>query len=67
MNYWKFWIILQPINIMEKYAEELKFFEKYDMSEERKIKLIEDLYRLANILFDDFVENNWEISFLKDK
>ena len=52
---------------MEKYAEELKFFEEYDMSEERKIKLIEDLYRLANILFNDFVENNWEISFLKDK
>lgn len=46
---------------MEKYTEELKFFEEYEMSEDRKIKLIENLYRLANINFNNFIENNWEI------
>jgi len=52
---------------MEKYAKELKHLEEYDISEERKIRFIENLYRLANINFNDFIENNWEISFLKDK
>lgn len=37
---------------------ELKYLEGFDMSKERKTRLIESLYRLAHINFDNFVENN---------
>jgi len=46
---------------MSQYTKELKYLEEYDISEERKIRFIENLYRLANINFNNFIENNWEI------
>lgn len=45
---------------MQKYKE-LKYLEKYNMSEEEKIRLIEKLYKLAHINFNNFIEKNWEI------
>ena len=48
---------------MQKYSYELKLLEKYKISEKRKIKLIENLYRLANINFNNFIENDWKIIF----
>ena len=41
----------------------LKYLERYNMSEAEKIRLIENLYRLAHINFNNFVENNWEIIY----
>jgi hypothetical protein len=41
-----------------QYQEELKYLEQYDISEEEKIKFIENLYRLANINFNNFIKNN---------
>lgn len=41
----------------------LKYLEIYNMSESEKIRLIENLYRLAHINFNNFVENNWEIIY----
>ena len=41
-----------------QYQEELKYLEQYNMSEEEKIRLIENLYRLANINFNNFIKNN---------
>lgn len=46
-----------------QYSKELKYLEQYDMTEEQKIQLIENLYRLAHINFNNFIENNWEIIF----
>jgi len=43
---------------MQKYNHELKYLEQYNMSKEKKIKLIDNLYRLAHINFNNFVENN---------
>lgn len=43
---------------MQDYSSELEYFKDYDMSEERKIRLIENLYRLANMNFNSFIENN---------
>lgn len=43
---------------MHKYSSELRYLEQYNMSEERKIRLIENLYRLANMNFNSFIENN---------
>ncbi len=45
------------------YKEELKCLEKYDVSIDEKIKFIENLYRLANMNFNNFVENNWQIIY----
>lgn len=42
---------------MHKYSFELKYFENYNMSEERKIRVIECFYRLANINFNNFIAN----------
>ena len=41
-----------------QYQEELKYLQKYNISEEEKIRLIENLYRLANINFNNFIKNN---------
>ena len=41
-----------------QYQEELKYLEKYDISEEEKIRFIKNLYRLANINFNNFIKNN---------
>jgi hypothetical protein len=41
-----------------QYHEELKYLEKYDISEEDKIIFIENLYRLANMNFNNFIKNN---------
>jgi len=38
--------------------EELKYLKKYNMTEEQKIKLIQNLYRLAYINFNNFIKNN---------
>jgi len=46
-----------------QYQEELKYLEQYDISEEEKIKFIENLYRLANINFNNFIKNNWQILY----
>ncbi len=43
---------------MRDYSFELEYFNNYNMSEERKIRLIESFYRLGNILFTNFIENN---------
>jgi hypothetical protein len=48
---------------MQKYSYELKLLEQCNMSQKRKIKLIENLYRLAHINFNNFIENDWEIIF----
>lgn len=47
---------------MQKY-QELIYLEKYDICEDIKKKLVENLYRLAHINFNNFVENNWEIIY----
>ena len=44
---------------MPKY-EELKYLKQYNISEENKIRFIENLYRLAHFNFNSFIENNWE-------
>ena len=41
-----------------QYQEELKYLKNYDMSEDEKIRFIENLYRLANINFNNFIKNN---------
>jgi len=41
-----------------QYQEELEYLEKYDISEEDKIKFIENLYILANMNFNNFIKNN---------
>ena len=41
-----------------QYQEELKYFQKYDISEDEKIRFIENLYRLAHINFNNFIKNN---------
>ena len=46
-----------------QYQEELKYLENYDMSEDEKIRFIENLYRLANINFNNFIKNNWQIIY----
>jgi len=46
-----------------QYQEELKYLEKYDISEEEKIKFIENLHRLANINFNNFIKNNWQVLY----
>lgn len=43
---------------MHEYHHELTLLERYNMSEERKIKLIENLYRLAHINYNNYIENN---------
>lgn len=43
--------------------QELKYLETFDMSEEQKIKLIENLYKLAHINFNNFVKNDWQIIY----
>lgn len=43
---------------MHKYSLELKYLEDLNMSEEKKIRLIENFYRLAHINFNYFLENN---------
>lgn len=40
------------------YSQELKHLEKCNMTEEQKIKLIQNLYRLAYISFTNSIENN---------
>lgn len=44
-----------------KYSEELKCLEKYNVSIEEKIKFIENLYILINMNFSNFIKNNWQI------
>ena len=44
-----------------EYQEELKYLEKYNISEEKKIRFIENLYKLANINFNNYIKNNWQI------
>jgi len=46
-----------------QYEEELEYLVKYDISEEDKIKFIENLYRLANINLNNFIKNNWQILY----
>ena len=41
-----------------QYQEELTYLKQYNMSEEEKLKFIENLYRLANINFNNFIKNN---------
>lgn len=41
-----------------QYSQELKYLEKYNMTEEEKVKFIENLYRLAYINFNNFIDNN---------
>ena len=41
-----------------QYQEELKYLKRYDISEEDKIEFIENLYRLANMNFNNFIKNN---------
>jgi len=38
--------------------EELKYLQKYRMSEEQKIKLIKNLYRLAHFTFNNYVKGD---------
>jgi ATP-dependent Clp protease ATP-binding subunit ClpB len=45
---------------MHKYSFELKYFENYNMSEERKIRVIECFYRLANMNFNNFTIKSQE-------
>lgn len=45
---------------MHKYSLELQYLEKFDMDEDRKVRLIENFYRLAHINFNYFLENDWE-------
>lgn len=45
----------------EKYKEKLKYLENYNISEKRKIDFIKKLYKLANISFDMFMEENKKI------
>lgn len=40
-----------------QYSRELKLLETYNMSEKQKIKLIENLYKLAHIHYSQFVKN----------
>jgi hypothetical protein len=42
------------------YEEKLKYLKDYDVSDEKKIELIDKLYKLANISFDMFIEENKE-------
>lgn len=42
------------------YTNELKYLEKYEVDEEKKIRFIENLYKLININFNNFIENNWQ-------
>lgn len=46
-----------------QYQEELTYLKQYNMSEEEKLKFIENLYRLANINFNNFIKNNWQILY----
>ncbi|MFK7779774.1 MAG: hypothetical protein QM490_01390 [Candidatus Gracilibacteria bacterium] len=45
------------------YTEKLKYLKEYDISEEKKIRLIENLYKLANINFNNFIKNNGHIIY----
>lgn len=47
---------------MHKY-QELWYLGNYNMWEEEKNRLIENLYRLAHINFNNFIENNWKIIY----
>lgn len=38
--------------------QEIKYLEKYNMCEEEKIKLIMNLYKLAHMNYNNFIENN---------
>jgi hypothetical protein len=42
----------------KEYSDELKHLEKYDVSEEKKIRFIENLNKLININFNNFIKNN---------
>jgi len=45
----------------------LKYLEWYDISEEEKIKKIEELYKLANITYGIFKNNDGKIPFLDEE
>jgi len=45
------------------YTDELTYLEQYDISEEEKKKIIEQLYRLAHMNFNNFIQNNWQIVY----
>ena len=40
------------------YQQELKYLINYNIKEQEKINLIENLYILANINFTNFIKNN---------
>jgi UDP-N-acetyl-D-mannosaminuronate dehydrogenase len=42
---------------MLKY-QEVHYFKEYSLTEKERVRLIENLYRLININFDDFIKNN---------
>jgi hypothetical protein len=42
----------------KKYLDELKYLERYNIDEDKKIIFIENLYKLANINFSNFIKNN---------
>lgn len=44
----------------EKYKDKLKYFENCDTSEERKIRFIENLYKLAHHNFTQFKKLHWQ-------
>lgn len=46
--------------IDNKYIEELKYLECFDMSIKTKIKLIETLYNFSKLNFNKFLENVWQ-------
>lgn len=44
----------------DKYSKALKYLEKYDISEEKKIRFIDNIYKLANHNFNNFIKINWQ-------
>jgi hypothetical protein len=47
-------MIIVMVNIRDK----LKYLEKYDISEEQKIELLEKLCKFINLTFDLFIKEN---------
>lgn len=44
----------------QDYKDELKHLEKYDISEEKKIRFIDNIYKLAHYNFNNFIKTNWQ-------
>jgi len=45
---------------MEKIREKLSYLAWYDVSEDKKIAFIENLYKLAYINYDNFMRKYWQ-------